>query len=147
MHQSPFLSLPCQLQPMVPSSCPGDVLIPPKPPEVVRLLPALCSRVTGIVLSFRTRISGPILVQPVPQRDAAALSPSPGLSTSSPLPPQPHFQLPTSSYVRLPCCWRGQRYRQRCLQQKGLESTASILRVFKFYFIFTPLFLFSSVAH
>ena len=74
----------------------------------------------------------PILVQPARRRDAAALSPSPGPSTSSPLPPQPDFQPPTSSYAWLPCCWRGRRRCQRCLQQEDLESTASILRIFFF---------------
>jgi len=74
----------------------------------------------------------PILVQPVRWRDAAALYPSPGPSTSSPLPPQPDFQPQTSSYAWLPCCWRGWRHCQPCLQQEGLESNASILRIFFF---------------
>lgn len=84
----------------------------------------------------------PILVQPARRRDAAALSPSPGLSTSSPLPPQTDFQPRTSSYTLLPCCWRGRRRCQRCLQQEGLESTASILRIFS-----PSLYLFSTVFH
>lgn len=69
---------------------PLEALNPPKAPRVCACSP-FRSRVTGVVLSFRTDFwlsLLPILVQPA-RRDAAALSPSPGPSTSPPPRPQP----------------------------------------------------------
>lgn len=66
----------------IPSESPKN---PPKLPRVCACSP-FRSRVTGVVLSFRTDFCPsllPILVQPA-RRDAAALSPSPGPSTSPP---------------------------------------------------------------
>lgn len=65
---------------------PSGALDPPKAPRVCARAPCR-SRVTGVVLSFRTHFCLPllpILVQPA-RRDAAALSPSPGPSTSPPV--------------------------------------------------------------
>lgn len=75
---------------------PVEALNPPKPPRVCARSP-FRSRVTGFVLSFRTDFwlsLLPILVQPA-RRDAAALSPCPGPSTSPPVSPQPGPQPPT----------------------------------------------------
>lgn len=79
---------------------PSEALNPPKPPRVCACSP-LRSRVTGVVLSFRTDFwlsLLPILVQPA-RRDAAALSPSPGPSTSPPPRPQPGPQTLTPHIV------------------------------------------------
>lgn len=82
---------------------PLEALNPPKAPRVCACSP-FRSRVTGVVLSFRTDFwlsLLPILVQPA-RRDAAALSPSPGPSTSPPPRPQPCPQPPTPHIVPSP---------------------------------------------